>query len=111
MKIFKDKVIFNMSNPNFIIKNTIDEVANMIKNIPVVLVNKKNGVPTNNIIGVIEKYTKVKDDLIYGDITIYDDRLKIGEIVNYEVATTQMDSDRNALILNVNCIAVNLKEE
>jgi len=85
----KDKKIFDMNNPNIWISSTYSEIADKLKDIPVVINLVHDNVPQDDksiVIGVITKVTKAVNNEFFGTIFLYDEQYKDYEFLNYEVA-------------------------
>lgn len=97
MKTLTNIKIFDMNNPNFKIASTKEEVSKKLLHTPVVLHSlgeSTNDFGLENVIGYVKRINpdskKATDGEIYGDITIFDNKLKLqGEFVNYYVTIVE----------------------
>jgi hypothetical protein len=76
-----------MNNPNCTFTNTVEEISELFDKTPITIVNDKFDYPTKDdkVIGFVDEITRIKGDLIYGDICVFGDDVDITGMVNYVV--------------------------
>lgn len=103
MKIFKDKKIIPLINPNIDIQNP-QELINMINDVPIISINNKG---KEIVIGEVlgrEKY--IKDGFIYSDIMIWEKYVdkhtskKCKKEYDYKNAEINCDENNNVTRIN-----------
>lgn len=94
MRRISNIVVFDLDNPNCTISNTAEQIISMFQNTSIPIVNniydfqnhKLIKMDDENICGVVVRATHNIENLIYGDIILYEDGTDDKRMKNYQIS-------------------------